>query len=315
MAITSTSTSGFQTLVQELVRAQAEEELRTALVHTIPSNLLAGRFDKGTNTIRLARYADLALQTTALTEGTPPTPKALTIASEAFSATQFGDLVDITDLAQIDSPHDLASIAGERVGRQAAASIDNQVREILHAGTNVKYSNGSARSTVSAVLTGALVKRMYWFLKNSNVPTFPDGTYHAIITAQQAFDLSTDTANGGWLDVLKYTSPNPILTNEIGTFGGVRFVVPAGSTAAVGGKVFQTAGASSADVHSAFFQGPGAYMMGDSQTLESFYVPPGGRGDELAQKMSFGWKVRFGAMLVDEAGARYVRLETAATSL
>lgn len=315
MAITSTSTSGFSTLVQALVRAQAEEELRTALVHTIPSNYLPGTFDKGTNTIRFARYADLALQTTALTEGSPPTPKALTISSEAFSATQYGDIVDITDLAQIDSPHDLAAIAGERVGRQAAASIDYLVREILHAGTNVKYSNGSARSTVSASLTGALVKRMFWFLTDSNVPKFPDGTYHAIISAEQAYDLEVDTANGGWMDIHKYTNPSPLLTGEVGKYGGVRFVVPSSSTASVGAKVFGAAGASSADVHSAWFQGPGAYAMGDSQTLEAYFVPPGGRGDELAQKMSFGWKTRFGSMLVDEAGARYVRLETAATAL
>lgn len=315
MAITSTSTSGFSALVQELVRAQAEEELRTALVHTTPGNFEPGRFDKGTNFIRLARYADLALQTTALTEGTPPTPKALTIASEGFSATQYGDIVDITDLAQIDSPHDLAGIAGERVGRQAAGSMDFLVREILHAGTNVKYSNGSARSTVSAILTGALVKRMYWFLKNSNVPTFGDGTYHAIISPQQAFDLESDTSNGGWMDVHKYTDNRPLLTGEVGKYAGVRFAVPASSTASVGAKVFGGAGAGSADVHSAWIQAPGAYMIGDSQTLEAYFVPPGGRGDELAQKMSFGWKTRWGGMLIDEAGARYVRLETAATAL
>ena len=37
--------------------------------------------------------------------------------------------------------------------------------------------------------------------------------------------------------------------------------------------------------------------------------------NELAQVASLGWKCRIGAMLVDEAGARYVRIESGATSI
>jgi hypothetical protein len=44
-------------------------------------------------------------------------------------------------------------------------------------------------------------------------------------------------------------------------------------------------------------------------------VAPGGHGDELAQVASIGWKCRIGAMLVDEAGPRYVRIESGATAI
>jgi len=310
VATTTTATSGFSDLVQELVKERAEEELRARLVHAMPGNFLPGRLIKGTNFIRFARYADLSVSTTALTEATAPTDQELTIASEAFSATQYGGTIAVSDLANLDSPHELISIAAEKAARQAADTIDVLVRDVLQAGASVKYSNGAARSAVSAALTGALVKQMFWNLQKRNVPTFADGTYRAIITPNQAYDLEADTATGGWMDVHKYVDNSPLLTNEIGRYAGVRFMVSSNA------KVFATAGASSVDVHSAFFFGPQSYTIGDSQTLSAYFVPPGGdHTDPLAQKAIVGWKVRFGAMLLDEAGPRYVRLETAATTV
>jgi N4-gp56 family major capsid protein len=314
MATLSTATSGFSTLVQETVGKAAEQELRSALVHAMPGNYVPTNFIKGTNLVRLARYADVAAQTTALTEGTAPTAQALTIASEAFSATQVGGVFELTDLAQLDSPHDLIAINAERAGRQAAVTIDTLVREILAAGASVQYVTAASRSLLatSNVITGAQVKKMVANLKRNNVPTFADGFYRAIIHPDCIYDLQTDTATGGWMDVHKYaTGPDgnlPLLTGEQGRYAGVRFLESAAA------KVFVDAGASSADVYSTIFFGPGAYTLADSQNLASYFVPPGGdHSDPISQKAQIGWKVRFGAMLVDEAGPRYIRLESGAT--
>jgi N4-gp56 family major capsid protein len=310
MATFSTQTSNFSDLVQELVSARLEEELRASLPHTSPGNYVPGRIIKGTNIIRYARYPDLAAQTTALSEGTPPISQSLSIQSETLSVQQYGGVLEWTDLAEIDSPHDVVAINAERAARQAAVTIDTIVRDVLAAGTNVKYSNGSARSAVSATLTGAKVKQMFWYLRDQNVPTFGDGTYRAIITPEQAFDLESDTATGGWMDVHKYVDNSPLLSGEIGRYAGVRFMVSSSA------KVFATAGASNADVHSGFFMGTDSYVIGDSQSLAAYFVPRGGdHSDPIAQKAMVGWKVRFGSILLDQAGARYVRLETAASTL
>lgn len=294
--------------------AQAEQELRASLPHTIPGNYIPGRFDKGTNTIRFARYADLDAATTALTEGTNPTPVALTIDSEAFTATQYGNIVEVSDLAAVESPQDLFALSAERIGRNAALTIDTIVRDIITAGSSVVYSGAAtSRATVAstATLTGALVKKMFWKLQNLNVPRFPDGTYHAIITPGQGYDLETDTANGGWIDAHKYADAMPLMTGEIGRFGGVRFIAPTSQA-----KIFTTAGASSADVHAGLFFGPGSYVIGDLQTLQVRFVPPGGdHSDVLGLIADTGWKVSFGAALLTKAGPRLVRLETGATSL
>ena len=327
MATTLTSTTGFADLVQELVSARAEEELRARAVHAMPGLYVPARFVKGTNTLRYARYADLGVNTTALSEGLPPVDQALTISSEYFTATQYGATVAISDLANIDSPHDLISIAAERVAYQAVRSMDQLVRDAIHTGANtdttatggtaVWGATASATLTANAansavavagVLNGRMVKEIVARLKGANVPQFADGTYRAIIHPSQEFDLISDTAVNGWIEARKYTDPSGILTGEIGQFAGVRFIVSSDA------KVYTTAGASAGNVYAALFLGPDAYTIGDSQTLQSYFVAPGGdHTDPLAQKALLGYKMRFGALPLQKAGARFRIVKTQAT--
>ena len=320
MATTSTSTSGFSDLVTQLVSARAEEELRARAVHAMPGLYVPARFIKGTNTLRYARYADLAVSTATLTEGTAPTDDALTISSEYFTAAQYGATVAISDLANIDSPHDLLSIAAERIAYKAVRSMDTIVRDNIHANvlTSAVYgatasatlTQNTANSAVAAagLLTGSFVKQMVARLKGANVPQFADGTYRCIIHPAQEYDLVSDTSVNGWIESRKYVDNTELLTGEIGQFAGVRFIVSSDA------KVYATAGAASGNVYNALFLGPDAYAIGDSQTLQSYFVAPGGdHSDPLAQKAIVGYKMRFGSLLLDEAGARYRVLKTQAT--
>ena len=320
MATTTTSTTNFSDLVTQLVSARAEEELRARAVHAMPGMYVPARFIKGTNTLRYARYADLAVSTTVLTEGTAPTDDALTISSEFFTAAQYGATVAVSDLANLDSPHDLISIAAERVAYKAVRSMDHLVRDeifgsaltssVFGATGATTLTQNTANSAVAAagVLSGAFVKQMVARLKGSNVPQFADGTYRCIIHPAQEYDLVSDTSVNGWIESRKYVDNTNLLTGEIGMFAGVRFIVSSDA------KVYATAGASSGNVYNALFLGPDAYTIGDSQTLQSYFVAPGGdHTDPLAQKALVGYKMRFGSLLLDNAGARYRILKTQAT--
>lgn len=311
MATVATSTSNFSSTVVALVAKQLEAALRANYPHTTPGNYIpAEMMNNGFNALTYVAYADLAVATTALTEGTTPTSQAFTISVDQCTATQVGGVLEITDLALVQSPHNLMAVAGDKIADQGAHTIDQMVREILAAGTSVIYATGSARSTqaTSNVLTGALIKKAVARLKTVNVKPFADGFYRAIITPAQEYDLQTDTATGGWIDVYKYTDNLPLITGESGRYAGVRFQVS--STA----KVFATAGASSANVASAILFGPDAYVIGDMQTLRGSFVAPGGdHGDPLGQKALVGWKCSFGSMLADANGPRYIRIETGTT--
>ena len=320
MATTTTSTTNFSDLVTQLVAARALEELRARAVHAMPGMYVPARFIKGTNTLRYARYADLAVSTTVLSEGVAPTDDALTISSEFFTAAQYGATVAVSDLANLDSPHDLISIAAERVAYKAVRSMDTLVRDTIHANVQTAavfgatgattLTQNTANSAVAAagLLSGAFVKQMVARLKGSNVPQFADGTYRCIIHPAQEYDLVSDTSVNGWIESRKYVDNTNLLTGEIGMFAGVRFIVSSDA------KVYATAGASSGNVYNALFLGPDAYTIGDSQTLQSYFVAPGGdHSDPLAQKALVGYKMRFGTLLLDEAGARYRVLKTQAT--
>ena len=322
------SSNAYSALITELVAQQAQENLRDRLVHAMPGNYTSGRFQKGSNEIRYARYPDLTPLgiNDVLGEGLAPAEYDLSITTESFVPRQYGKVLKITDLAQLDSPHDLISIASERLARAATESMDTIIRDVLKQGTNVRYAAGRvSRATVAATdkLTGLEVKQTVAKLKAANVPTFADGFYRAIIHPSVEFDILTDTSPNGFLEASKYTKNLELLNGEIGAYSGVRFLVSptaATFTGGVGGAL---------TIHSTFMFGPDAYIVGDSQTLQSYFVAPGGdHADPVAQIATLGFKMRFGAILRGEGATgefdgsntstgqpRYIRVESVASTL
>ena len=325
----SNNSNVYSALITELVAQQAQENLRDRLVHAMPGNYTAGRFQKGSNEIRYARYPDLTPLGVAdtLTEAGAPAEYDLTVTTESFVPKQYGKVLKISDLAQLDSPHDLISIASERLARVATESMDTIIRDVIAQGTNVRYVAGRAsRALVQSgdKLTGLEVKQTVAKLKAANIPTFADGFYRAIIHPSVEFDIMTDTSTNGFLEATKYTKSLDLLNGEIGAYAGVRFLVS--PTA----KTFPNSGVGSAlTVHSSYFFGPDSYIVGDSQTLQSYFVAPGGdHSDPISQIAVLGFKMRFGAILRGEGTTgefdgsntstgqpRYIRVESVASTL
>jgi N4-gp56 family major capsid protein len=325
MTVTKTDTTNFDKLVQTLIRKELEQELLPTLPHLQDTGaFVKATFVRGTNsTMRFLRIPHLTVTTNSgtvsagtapwLTEGTAPTAQALSFGYEEFTAYQAGQRVELSDLALDEAPQDLMSEASVRVARQAAATIDEYVGRILAAGTSVIYAGqGNLARTdvgVTDTLTGTLLRRAAQGMKLDNIPMFGDGTYHAIVSPAVVFDFEEDEALGGWKAIGTYTTPGGILAGELGKYAGVRFQESSNA------RSFAAGGAGSADVYSTLIMGPDAFAFGDWGNITTHYVAPGGHGDELAQVASIGWKCRIGAMLVDEAGPRYVRIESGATSI
>jgi len=130
MATLSTATSNFSSLVHALVQKRIEDILRARMVYTTPGSFETAEYEKGGNgQFRFVAYAALAANTTALTEGSPPTAQSLVIDSDLFSATQMGWTVEITDLALLQDPHNLIAVSADRIAYQAAASQNEVVRQ------------------------------------------------------------------------------------------------------------------------------------------------------------------------------------------
>lgn len=327
MTQTSTATTNFDKFVQTLIRKELEEELLPTLPHLQDTGaFVKATFVKGTNsTMRFLRIpfnsapsdADIIAHSAGtapwLTEGTAPTALAMSFGYEEFTAYQAGQRIELTDLALETNPQDLMAAAATRVARLSAEVIDSYVGQVLAAGTSVIYAGqGNVARTdvgVTDTLTGTLIRRSVQGMKLDSIPRFGDGTYHAIVSPAVVFDFEEDDALGGWKSIGTYTTPNGILAGELGKYGGVRFMESPNA------RDFAAGGAGGADVYSTIVFGPDFFAFGDWGNLTTHYVAPGGHGDELAQVASIGYKGRFGAMLVDEAGPRYVRIESGATSI
>lgn len=255
--VISTATTNYNQTVVALVNKRLEELLRAPLPHLLPGNFRQANFVKGTNNVmRFINIADMSVVAGTTTPGTPPwltegvapTSEDLAIGYEEFSANQAGRVIKLTDVGLMESPFDLLAEAADRVARNAIATADKRVAEVLSAGAQVTYAGGaSSRATVpsNSALTGQLVKLTVARLKAAAVPTFEDGTYRAIVHPGSTYDLESDTAVGGWIDAQRYAGSAALFTGEVGRYAGVRFIEsPAAvSFAAVNGPTITNVGA------------------------------------------------------------------------
>jgi N4-gp56 family major capsid protein len=234
--IISTATTNYDKTVVALVNKRLEELLRAPLPHLLPGNFREANFVKGTNNVmRFINIADMSVVAGTVTPGTPPwlsegvapTTEDLAIGYEEFSAAQAGRVIKLTDIGLMESPFDLLSEAADRIARNAIATADRRVAEVLSAGAQVMYAGGgTSRATIPAnsPLTGALVKLAVARLKAAAVPTFSDGTYRAIVHPGSTYDLESDTAVGGWIDAQRYAGSTALFSGEVGRYAGVRFI-------------------------------------------------------------------------------------------
>ena len=218
-------------------------------------------------TITFSKFATLGTKTTALTdEYTVPTGQSLSVSQSTGTIAEYGDavywtgLLDKTALGGI--PDEIIALLGE----QAGESIDEIVRDVLVAGTNVIYAGGRTARTelrYSDTLTPALVRQVKRFLERRNAPTFASGDYVAIVHPDVVYDLTGDSS---WETYAEYAGSTNIFNGEIGRLYGVRFVR---STKA---KIFAYSGSSGgtssgapsgdvADVYGTVFLGQNAYGL------------------------------------------------------
>lgn len=284
------------------------QNLRAALVYADPMFAEQGQYDAGHNELTFVAVPDLAINTTTLTEGAAPTPKALSITTVDITPAQYGDLVSITDLAKRFSPFDISSVATERITRQARESIDKVSRDVIAAGGTAFYADAVAnRAALGAAnkLDAVDLRRLRATMFKNKIPPFSDGYYRLMVSSEQGFDLRSDTSTGGWIDVNKYATPETLLKGELGRMEGFRIME------VVNAPTF----ASTVTVHAAVAVGDlRGWGAGDLQSLRIYHVPAGGdHQDPLAQEELVGWKVAFGVAVLNSTF--YYRVESAATAL
>jgi N4-gp56 family major capsid protein len=237
-------------------------------------------------TVNFRRFNSLPVITEPLTEGMPPTGSSLNITTITATVQGYGDYVLLSDFLDMAGIDPVATETLEVQGEQAAQSLDTIVRNVVVAGTNVLYAEGTARSAITSagVLTALLIRKARKIMARNNVKPYTRGEYIAFIHPDASYDLMGDAA---WVDASKYAGSEQIFNGELGKLYGIRFIE---TTLA---PIWTGAGSGGIDVYGTIVIGRDAYGIPDiagSSKPESIVKPLGSAGtaDPLNQQSSVG---------------------------
>jgi len=330
--VTKSTDSG----ISQRTNVYAEREM---LKHAMPVMVLdkfglSKRMPKNKSTvIKFRRPIVFNPVSTPLAEGVTPSPTPFGYEDVTATLRQYGMVVGITDV--IADTHedpvlnDATVQAGENIGR----TIEQLTYGVLRAGTNVFYSNGSARSAVNTVITLSKQRAITRALKAqksmkitqilSASPGYETRAVEAAYVAVAHTDLEADIRGlAGFTPVAEYGQRKPLAPEEIGSVEDVRYILSsdlesfpnAGGSA---GSMVSTGG-SNADVYPILYFGKEAYgvvALRDQGAVSPTIIPVGmkTKDDPLGQRGYVGWKTWFAAKILNEQWM--ARLEVAVTAL
>lgn len=271
-----------------------------------------------TGTIKFRKYGALAVNTTALTEGTTPVGTSATVSDITAVALWYGDYMTYSDVVTIESPDPVLTELTEVLSEQAGQSIDTLDRNVLVAGTNVMYADATspkvnaATTDVSAtdVLDAAILNSAIADLRSSNakyITNFisPDAGYDTAPVAPcfvgvvHPMSVAQLKAITNFTPVEKYANKGDVMPNEIGKYDRVRFVE---STMAY---VDEGAGNGSIDVYSTLIFAKDAYgitsIKGNAMKMIVKALGSSGSADPLNQRGTIGWKANHVCKILNQA--------------
>jgi N4-gp56 family major capsid protein len=195
------------------------------------------------NTYTATRFTRLPLPLSPLTEGVTPPGESLVLQQVVATAQQWGDVVNVTDVADLITKHSPFQQAIRLISQQQPETIERNTFNTLLAGTNVNYANGKASRallTAGDVLTVHEVNKIQAAFLSYGVPHYmgderedvmkdADGTaknamahYVSLISPFALQDMrESSTVVNAW----SYSDIDRLYMAELGNLNGVRFCV------------------------------------------------------------------------------------------
>src|ERR1035437_3343863 len=268
--------------------------------------------------VRWTRFSPLALISSALSEATNPAEVAMTATQVSATLAEYGNVTNVSSLfsmTQIDV--DLKEHV-EVHGQNAGESIDQLIRNELHAGaTSQTVATATAASNFSNihltdVFTGLEVRAAVRTLKLNKAQRFESGLFRGIIGPANSYDLF---GNSEWLDAHRYTTSDAIERGVVGKLHGVEFVETNNQYVQLSAG-YSSALNSVANVYSTFIFGKNAYGVINlgSITAPSVIVKNPGPNDTsnpLNMFSTVGWKMPFATKTLNSTWIIEIKTSTA----
>lgn len=248
---------------------------------------------------RLEMPATLA--TTAITEGVTPDGIDLTINKVTATVQQFGAWTKITDFVDLVGLDPILTEASQLMGDYAGLSMDEVVRDIIVAGTNVLRANSRA-SRVELVAGDKITAADIMSMRETMVKNFvkpiklPNGSSGYLAFTHPSVVTNIMTLQE-WKDQNTYVDVKNREKGIAGQMYGIYFMeVPSA-------KVFTGEGGSAGDVYATLVIGRGAYGIPDvagSSKPEILVFSSGNTENPLELYKTCGWKSVFTAARLNE---------------
>ena len=261
------------------------------------------------------------------------TPDATQLDNEdiTISLKQYGTRVRMSDVIQDTHEDPVMQEATDIIGEQAATILEKVRFNKLIGGTNVYFTNGSARSDVNTTMSLSIQRKVTRQLKRNlgqpitkvlkSTPNYGTEAVAPSFIAIAHTDLENDIRDmQGFVPVEKYGSMTPY-EGEVGKVEDVRYIVSticeawedAGGDPSTN-SVLSTSG-SSADVYPILFLARNAYgivpLKGKSSITPMVVNPTPSDSDPMGQRAHVSWKAWQGAVILNDQWM--VRVETAAS--
>lgn len=195
-------------------------------------------------TAYMVRYKRMNVPVAALTEGTTPTESSFELEEVTVTLDQWGDFLEITDVAELTTKHPVMAQAQALLADNAARVMDREITNVVLAGTNVIYGDGTAtgRSGVTAAMTisDGLLKDARADLTIDGAPPFggpagdskqvsngfPRGSGYILVCGPEVVnDISSpSTSYGTFVSYAVLQDGSKLLTGEIGKWLNFRIL-------------------------------------------------------------------------------------------
>lgn len=216
--------SNFSADAQTYIAAQTLMRIkRDVIVYGLgKKEKLPNRFSK---TFQFTRFEKLLLPKVSLTEGVTPSSNAqMTVSTVQAVMDQWGDFVNISDVADITVKHPVMEQAIQLLAEQASETIDREVIKVLLSNTSVYFpgavANRGALATNSYFDTDT-ARKVIASLRGDGARPYEGRMFMGLIDPYVEMDLSKDTT---FQTAASYSNIMVLQNGEVGRWMGVRWV-------------------------------------------------------------------------------------------
>lgn len=267
-----------------------------------------GRIPKGEgNKVVWNRMTIPTAKTTALTEGTDPTPTGLSATMASASLSQYGNYEQVSDVLELTAVDTLIKEVIDTLAYEAALTIDTTIRDDILAGGTVQYASGVATRnslTSTDIVQVADIRKAKRQLNRFSARPHTGKRFMALAHPDVIYDLEGDS---NWVNAHIYTEKGiqGIWNGEAGELYGTRWLMYDNAS------ILTNSGSAGDEVYVSFIMGQEFFGISKLQNLETYVDSPSPRS-ALRLYSDIGWKASYVVKALNDSFA--IRLESGATA-